>query len=79
MGCYVTTTPKTLDKLRATIAEYGPIVDTPDDQYAHNVVSITLSMIANEHGVAAANEAIDDYGLEAKGWHKRDVPKEESS
>ncbi len=75
----MTTTPETLEKLRETLAEYGPIVDTPADQYAHNIVSITLAMIAKEHGVAAANEAIDDYDLEARGWRKRDVPKEEPS
>lgn len=75
----MTTTPKTLDALRETIAQFGPIVDTPGDQYAHNIVGIALSIIAKKHGVAAANEAIDDFDLEAKGWHKRDVPKEESS
>lgn len=68
-----------LSELYGTIAEYGPIVDTPADQYAHNIIGITLAMIAKEYGVAAANEAIDAYGLEAKGWHKRDIPKEKSS
>ena len=67
-----TTHKKTLTKLRETIAEYGPIVGTPADQYAHNVVSMTLSIIADRHGKAAANEAIDDYDLEAKGWYKHE-------
>ncbi len=65
-----TTHKKTLDELRKTIAQYGPTVDTPADQYAHNVVSMSLSIIADRHGKAAANEAIDDYDLEEKGWHK---------
>ena len=65
-----------LSELRGTIAKHGPIVDTPADQYAHNVVSLTLAIIAKEYGVAAANEAINDYGLGAKGWHQQDVPEE---
>ncbi len=75
----MTTVRKTLDELRETIAEFGPIVGTPADQYAHNIVSMTLAMIAKEYGVAAANEAIQDFGLEGKGWHQQDVPKEEPS
>ena len=76
----MTTTPETLEKLRETLAEYGPMVNMPTrDRYAHNIVSMTLSIIAEEYGVAAANEAIDDYDLEARGWRKRDVPKEEPS
>lgn len=62
------------NELRASIAAHAPIVGTPADQYAHNIVSLGLFMIAEEFGVAAANEAIEDFGLEAKGWHKRDVP-----
>jgi hypothetical protein len=64
----------TLDELRLQIAKYAPIVDTPADQYAHNIVGLCLSQIAKEFGVADANEAIEDFGLEAKGWSKRPVP-----
>lgn len=67
-----TTHKKTLTELRETIAEYGPIVDTPADQFAHNVISVSLSLIADRHGHAAANEAIEDYDLEAKGWKKQE-------
>ena len=63
-----------LTELRITIAEYGPMVGTPADQFAHNIVGVTLSMIAEEFGTAAANEAIADFDLEAKGWKKRDGP-----
>ncbi len=63
-----------LNELRLKIAEYGPLVDTPSDRYAHNIVGITLSMIAEEFGVAAANEAIKDFDLEEKGWSTRPVP-----
>lgn len=54
------------------------MVDTPEDQYAHNIVSLTLSTIARKYGADTANEAIDDYDLEAKGWHKREVPEEDT-
>lgn len=66
----ITKPKKTLDELRNTIARYGPIVDTLADKYAHNVVSITLGIIAEQHGEAAANEAIDDFDLEEKGWRR---------
>ncbi len=63
-----------LEEHRLVIAEYGPMVGTPADRYAHNIVSITLSMIAEEFGTAAANEAIGDFDLEEKGWSTRPVP-----
>ena len=63
---------KTLQEHRLVIARYGPMVNTPSDQYAHNIVGITLSMIADEFGVAAANEAIEDFDLEDKGWQTRE-------
>ena len=66
------TTHETLDELRDTIAEYGPIVDTPADKYAHNIVSMALISIAGRGGIAAANQAIEDFDLEAKGWHKQE-------
>lgn len=62
------------EELRLRIAKYAPIVDTPADQYAHNIVGLDLSMIAKEFGVAAANEAIEDFNLERKGWSKRPIP-----
>lgn len=68
----MTAKPETLYKLRNTIARYGPIVDTVADQYAHNIVSITLRIIAKEYGTAKANEAIEDFDLEAKGWYKHE-------
>ena len=64
---------RTLEELRLQIAEYAPIVDTPADQYAHNLVGLCLAQIAATYGTATANEAIVDYGLEAKGWHQQEV------
>ena len=64
----MTTTPSNEEELRLTIAEYGPLVDTPRDQYAHNIVSMALISLAGRYGIPAANAAIEDFGLEAKGW-----------
>ncbi len=64
----MTTTPSNEEELRLTIAEYGPLVDTPMDQYAHNIVSMALISLAGRYGIPAANAAIEDFGLEAKGW-----------
>jgi hypothetical protein len=66
--------PDRLTELRLKIAKYARIVNTPADQFAHNIVGINLSIIAKEFGVAAANEAIEDFDLEEKGWSKRPVP-----
>ena len=62
---------ETLDELRLKLAKYVPMVDTPQDRYAHNIVGLLLSQIDKEHGRKAANEAIDEFDLEALGWHKR--------
>ena len=69
----MTTTHDTLDELRDTIDKYGPIVDTPADKYAHNVVSMALISIAGRFGLPAANAAIEDFDLEAKDWKKQEA------
>lgn len=63
--------PKTLEQLRLQIAEYVPMVDTPSDRYAHNIVGMLLRQIDSEHGRAAANEVIGDFELEELGRKKR--------
>lgn len=64
---------KTLDELRLQIAEYAPIMNTPADQHAHNIVGICLSQIDRKFGTAEANAAIEAFDLEKKGWHKLGV------
>ena len=66
-----------LSELRLKIAAYAPMGNTPSDQYAHNIVGIILAEIAKKFGTAAANEAIEDFNLENKGWSTRPVPEEE--
>lgn len=36
-----------------------------------DVVSLCLSQLAGEYGMKAANEAIDDFGLEELGFNKK--------
>lgn len=63
----------TLEELRLQIVKYGPLVGTDKDRFAHNIVSMCLSRIAKDFGVAAANEAIKDMGLEPRGFKPRNV------
>lgn len=74
MASMASQTPRTLDNLREEIARVAPLVDTPAGRYAHNIVSICLMQINDSHGRDAANEAIEDYGLEPLGWKKRGCP-----
>jgi hypothetical protein len=47
-------------------------VETLDEKpYSHNIISITLSMIASTYGNGAANEAIEDFGLADLGWEQQ--------
>ena len=42
--------------------------------FAHNIIGLTLSIIAEAYGVAAANRAIEDFELESVGWKKVELP-----
>ena len=55
-----------LKKLRETIRREAPFVGLKP--YSHNLISVTLSLIDKNYGRAAANKAIRDFKLEAKGW-----------
>lgn len=59
---------KSLNDWRKAIDNEVPYVDVKP--YSHNIISIALSAIAKEHGQDVANEAIQDFGLEALGWNK---------
>lgn len=76
MSSMASQTPRTLDNLREEIARVAPLVDTPADRYAHNIVTMCLIQIDSMHGRDAANEAIEDYGLEPLGWKKREGPQD---
>jgi hypothetical protein len=45
-------------------------IDDPGP-YSHNLISINLTIIANNHGKAAANKAIRDLGLDELGWQEQ--------
>lgn len=54
--------------LRDTIEREVDYVD--EKPYSHNIISISLQGIAKYGGPKAANQAIDDFGLEDLGWYK---------
>ena len=59
----------TIEELREQIAKYGPLVGTSaEDNFSYNIVSMCLARIARDYGVAEANEAIKDLGLESRGF-----------
>ena len=64
------TDPKNLGELQSDISAALPKLDRPGS-YSHNIISICLRMIAENHGNDAANETIRDLGLDKKGWSER--------
>lgn len=59
----------TLNNLRESISDNVESVDKKS--YSHNIISISLATIASVYGYKAANEAIEDFGLEDLGWEKQ--------
>jgi hypothetical protein len=62
-------TDTSLGALQSQISAEAPYVNMR--QYSHNIISLCLRLIAKHHGVEAANEAIEDHGLEQLGWTKQ--------
>ena len=60
---------KTLRELRASIKKEVKYVDKKP--YSHNIISLTLGIIAEEFGKAEANKAIVDFKLEKRGWSQQ--------
>jgi len=60
----------TLKQLRADIEEQIPPlhVSCTSNNFNHNIISITLRIIAKEYGKKQANKAIVDFELEELGW-----------
>jgi hypothetical protein len=63
------TDPTNLEALRSRISAEAPYVKKK--QYSHNIISACLRLIEKHHGREAANEAIEDHGLERLGWSKQ--------
>lgn len=38
--------------------------------YSHNIISLLLRQLSEEHGQWTANKAIDKFSLESMGWSK---------
>ena len=65
-----------VQELRIQIEHYAAVAD--DSSFARDVIGMCLVRLARDHGVIAANRAIEDFDLEVKGWAKRPVPEEAS-
>ncbi len=59
---------KRLEELREDIKRERKYVDKKP--YSHNIISITLLIIAKEFGKEEANKAITDFKLINLGWQK---------
>ncbi len=57
-----------LKRLRERIEREVPFVGRKP--YSHNIIGLTLNQIAGEYGVAEANRAMRDFGLEKLGWRE---------
>lgn len=57
---------KTLDEYRNIIKEEVPYIDKKP--YSHNIIGMTLSIIAKEYGDEEVKKAIRDFKLDKKGW-----------
>ena len=59
---------ETLDDIRINIENEVEFVDVKP--YSHNIISLNLRIAAEKFGDGAANELIDEFGLESLGWSK---------
>ena len=59
---------RSLEELKEIIDRERDFVDVKP--FSHNIISLTLSEIANTYGEDEANKAIDDFDLEELGWRK---------
>lgn len=59
---------KTLKEYRAGIKKEIPYVDLKP--FSHNIISISLSIIAKEYGKEEANKTIRDFKLDELGWRE---------
>ena len=57
-----------LKKLRETIRREAPFVSLKP--FSHNLIGVSLSLIDKNYGRAAANKAVRDFRLEAKGFNQ---------
>lgn len=60
---------RTLDDWRDVIESNVEYVDIKP--YSHNIISIALQAIDKQFGKKEANQAIEDFELDALGWKVR--------
>jgi hypothetical protein len=59
--------PRLLE-LRTQIAREARFVGTKP--FSHNIINLALAEIGETFGRMAANKAVRDFRLKAKGWHE---------
>ncbi len=57
-----------LQELRAQIQHEAPFVGVKP--FSHNIIRLTLTQIAKDHGRPAANKAVRDFQLASKGFNE---------
>lgn len=62
----------TLEELRNQIKDEAPYVGVKP--YSHNIITMCLGTISQEHGIEEANKAIFDFKLGRKGWQQAECP-----
>jgi len=60
-----------LEELRATLKREASYVGKKP--FSHNIIRITLSIIADEFGGAEANKAVRDFRLKRKGFNEEPI------
>jgi hypothetical protein len=70
MNAEVKKKPIDIQEAYEDIEEYLSTIDTKE--YSHNLITITLRIVAKDHGYDAANKIVDDMGLESYGYHKEE-------
>ena len=58
-----------IKEAREQIAKEVDFVDLKP--YSHNIISMTLMILAEKVGNSAANDLIDEFDLESLGWEKQ--------
>lgn len=65
---------RTLKQLREDIEEQIPPlhISCTSNNFNHNIISLTLRIIARDFSKRSANKAIRDFNLEELGWRQKE-------
>eukprot|EP01043_Picozoa_sp_COSAG02_P079592 COSAG02_NODE_18498_length_935_cov_0.991627_1_plen_82_part_00 len=57
-----------LNTIKTKILHEIPYIDIKP--FSHNIISLELRLISEKYGIHTANQVIEDFALDVKGWHK---------